>query len=73
MDRRDDNRSKKVIFVSSCLLNTNNKVKGLARYRECARKCSIHCMKTIWGSSRWTARDAVYQDPEVVAHQESVR
>ena len=32
MDRRDDNRSKKVIFVSSCLLNTNNKVKGLARY-----------------------------------------
>lgn len=32
MDRRDDKRSKKVIFVSSCLLNTNNKVKGLARY-----------------------------------------
>ena len=32
MDRRDDNRSKKVIFVFSCLLNTNNKVKGLARY-----------------------------------------
>jgi len=32
MDRRDDARSKKVIFVSSCLLNTNNKVKGLARY-----------------------------------------
>jgi predicted secreted protein len=31
-DRRDDKRSKKIIFVSSCLLNTNNKVKGLARY-----------------------------------------
>ena len=32
MDRRDDARSKKIIFVSSCLLNTNNKVQGLARY-----------------------------------------
>lgn len=32
MDRRDDARSGKIIFVSSCLLNTNNKVKGLARY-----------------------------------------
>lgn len=32
MDRMEDSRSKKVIFVSSCLLNTNNKVKGLARY-----------------------------------------
>lgn len=32
MDRKEDKRSKKVIFVSSCLLNTNNKVKGLARY-----------------------------------------
>ncbi len=31
-DRRDDNRGKKIIFVSSCLLNTNNKVCGLARY-----------------------------------------
>ena len=32
MDRRDDVRSKKVVFVASCLMNTNNKVKGLARY-----------------------------------------
>ena len=32
MSRFDDNRSKKIIFVSSCLLNTNNKVRGLARY-----------------------------------------
>ena len=31
-DRRDDARGKKIVFVSSCLLNTNNKVKGLARY-----------------------------------------
>ena len=32
MNRKDDKRSKKIIFVSSCLLNTNNKVQGLARY-----------------------------------------
>ncbi len=32
MERFDDSRSKKIIFVSSCLLNANNKVKGLARY-----------------------------------------
>ena len=30
--RHEDARSKKVVFVSSCLLNTNNKVKELARY-----------------------------------------
>lgn len=30
--RNEDARSKKIVFVSNCLLNTNNKVKGLARY-----------------------------------------
>lgn len=29
---KEDARSKKIVFVSSCLLNTNNKVKELARY-----------------------------------------
>lgn len=29
---KEDLRSKKVVFVSSCLLNTNNKVRDLARY-----------------------------------------
>ena len=28
----EDARSKKIVFVSNCLLNTNNKVKELARY-----------------------------------------
>ncbi len=28
----DDARSKKIVFVSNCLLNTNNKVRELARY-----------------------------------------
>lgn len=32
MDRKEDKRSKRIIFVASCLMNTNNKVKGLARY-----------------------------------------
>jgi predicted secreted protein len=29
---KEDCRSKKIVFVSSCLLNTNNKVLALARY-----------------------------------------
>ena len=29
---KEDCRSKKIVFVSSCLLNTNNKVRDLARY-----------------------------------------
>ena len=37
-DRRDDARGKKIVFVSSCLLNTNNKVKGLARYSGMCRE-----------------------------------
>jgi predicted secreted protein len=32
MDRNADLRSGKIVFVSSCLLNTNNKVRNLARY-----------------------------------------
>jgi predicted secreted protein len=32
MERMNDSRSQKVVFVASCLMNTNNKVKGLARY-----------------------------------------
>ena len=30
--RNEDARSKKIVFVSNCLLNTNNKVRELARY-----------------------------------------
>ena len=32
MNNKNDNRSKKIVFCSSCLLNTNNKVLPLARY-----------------------------------------
>ena len=32
MNNKNDARSKKIVFCSSCLLNTNNKVLALARY-----------------------------------------
>ena len=32
MPRNEDARSKKIVFCSNCLLNTNNKVQELARY-----------------------------------------
>ena len=66
MDRRDDARSKKIIFVSSCLLNTNNKVKGLARYPGMCKEVfdtlnkyglginQMDCPETLYlGISRW--------------------
>ena len=32
MNNKNDSRSKRIVFCSSCLLNTNNKVLDLARY-----------------------------------------
>lgn len=74
-DRRDDKRSKKVIFVSSCLLNTNNKVKGLARYPGMCREvfdtlCSndlgiqqMDCPETLYlGIQRWWATKNLYDN-----------
>lgn len=55
-DRRDDARGKKIVFVSSCLLNTNNKVKGLARYSGMCGRCSTPSATMALASSRWTAR-----------------
>ncbi len=65
-DRRDDNRGKKIIFVSSCLLNTNNKVLGLARYSGMCREVfdtlcdnglgiqQMDCPETLYlGIQRW--------------------
>ena len=37
-DRKEDKRGKKIIFVSSCLMHTNNKVCGLARYSGMCRE-----------------------------------
>ena len=65
-DRRDDARGKKIVFVSSCLLNTNNKVQGLARYSGMCREVfttlcdyglgiqQMDCPETLYlGIQRW--------------------
>ena len=65
-DRRDDARGKKIVFMSSCLLNTNNKVKGLARYSGMCREVfdtlcdnglgiqQMDCPETLYlGIQRW--------------------
>lgn len=66
MERNEDYRSKKIIFVSSCLLNTNNKVRGLARYPGMCKEVfdtlnkyglginQMQCPETLYlGINRW--------------------
>ena len=73
--RFDDNRSKKIIFVSSCLLNTNNKVKGLARYPGMCKEVfdTLHkydlgiqqmdCPETLYiGINRWWHTKNLYDN-----------
>ena len=75
MDRRDDARSKKIIFVSSCLLNTNNKVQGLARYPGMCKEVfdtlnkyglginQMDCPETLYlGISRWFHTKNLYDN-----------
>lgn len=65
-DRKEDKRGKKIIFVSSCLMNTNNKVCGLARYSGMCREVfdtlcdnglgiqQMDCPETLYlGIQRW--------------------
>lgn len=74
-DRMDDARSKKIIFVSSCLLNTNNKVKGLARYPGMCKEVfdtlhkydlgimQMQCPETLYmGIQRWWATKNLYDN-----------
>lgn len=74
-DRREDARSKKIIFVSSCLLNTNNKVQGLARYPGMCREVfdtlnryglginQMQCPETLYlGVGRWWATKNLYDN-----------
>lgn len=75
MSRFDDNRSKKIIFVSSCLLNTNNKVRGLARYPGMCKEVfdTLHkydlgiqqmdCPETLFiGINRWWYTKNLYDN-----------
>ena len=65
-DRREDHRGKKIVFVSSCLLNTNNKGRGRARYSGMGREVfdtlcdyglgiqQMDCPETLYlGIQRW--------------------
>lgn len=74
-ERMEDKRSKKIVFVSSCLLNTNNKVMGLARYpglcKEVFDKLYKHnlgimqmqCPETLYmGIQRWWATKNLYDN-----------
>jgi predicted secreted protein len=73
--RMEDARSKKVIFVSNCLLNTNNKVKGLARYPGMCKEVfdtlhkyglgvmQMQCPETLYlGVQRWWATKNLYDN-----------
>jgi predicted secreted protein len=73
MDRRDDKRGKKIVFVASCLLNTNNKVKGLARYPGMCKEVfdtlnqyglginQMQCPETLYlGIQRWWQTKNLY-------------
>lgn len=73
MERNQDNRSKKVAFVSSCLLNANNKVLGLSRYKGVCKEVlevlmendygilQMPCPETLYlGVNRWWATKNVY-------------
>ncbi|MDF2655498.1 MAG: hypothetical protein K0R19_1972 [Bacillota bacterium] len=74
-ERMEDNRSKKIVFVSSCLLNTNNKVMGLARYPGLCKEVfdtlykydlgimQMQCPETLYlGIQRWWATKNLYDN-----------
>lgn len=76
-ERMEDARSKKVIFVSSCLLNTNNKVMGLARYPGMCKEVfdtlhkydlgimQMQCPETLYlGVQCWWATKNLYRHVE---------
>ena len=73
--RNEDARSKRIVFVSSCLLNTNNKVKELARYGGFCREFidvlseydvgiqQIDCPETLYlGIERWYHTKNLYDN-----------
>lgn len=75
VERNEDKRSKKIIFVSSCLLNTNNKVQGLARYGGMCKGVfdeinkyglginQMPCPETLYlGIQRWWATKNLYNN-----------
>lgn len=73
--RNEDARSKKIVFVSNCLLNTNNKVKELARYGGFCKEVldvlaeygvgvqQLDCPETLYmGIQRWYHTKNLYDN-----------
>lgn len=73
MERKEDNRGKKSVFVASCLMNTNNKVMGLARYSGMCKEVfdiladyglginQMQCPETLYlGINRWWQTKNLY-------------
>lgn len=71
--RNEDERSKKIIFTSSCVLNANNKVRELARYGGSCMPIlellnnygigvqQMDCPETLYlGINRWSATKNLY-------------
>jgi len=74
-ERMMDARSGKIVFMASCLLNTNNKVKGLARYPGMCKEVidklheyglginQMQCPETLYmGVQRWWATKNLYDN-----------
>lgn len=81
VERNEDRRSKKIVFVSSCLMNTNNKVQGLARYGGMCKEVfdelnkyglginQMPCPETLYlGIQRWWATKNLYNAIGFRAH-----
>lgn len=75
MNNKNDNRSKKIVFCSSCLLNTNNKVLPLARYGGFSKEFidilakydlgvqQMDCPETLYlGIQRWQHTKNLYDN-----------
>lgn len=74
--RNEDIRGKRIVFASSCILNVNNKVKELARYKGVLRELveilddydigiqQMDCPETLFlGVNRWSAVKNLYDTP----------
>ena len=75
MNNKNDARSKKIVFCSSCLLNTNNKVLDLARYGGFSKEFidilakydlgvqQMDCPETLYlGIQRWQHTKNLYDN-----------
>lgn len=85
MERNNDQRSRKIIFVSSCLLNVNNKVMGLSRYSSACKEVvdtlinndfgimQMPCPETLYsGVNRWWQTKNLYKNVGFIRHCRSL-